>query len=31
LDLPYPSASGVYVLETTDAQGRRWTQKLLKP
>ena len=31
LDLPYPSASGLYVLETTDAQGRRWTQKLLKP
>jgi len=31
LDLPYPTASGLYVLETTDAQGRRWTQKLLKP
>jgi choice-of-anchor B domain-containing protein len=31
MDLPYPSASGLYVLETTDAQGRRWTQKLLKP
>ena len=31
LDLPYPSASGLYVLETTDAQGRRRTQKLLRP
>lgn len=31
LDLPYPSASGLYVLETSDAQGRRRTQKLLRP
>ncbi|MDP4578263.1 MAG: choice-of-anchor B family protein [Schleiferiaceae bacterium] len=31
LVLAYPRGAGLYLLETTDAQGRRRTQKLLRP
>jgi choice-of-anchor B domain-containing protein len=31
LVLTYPRGAGLYLLETTDAQGRRRTQKLLRP
>lgn len=31
LVLAYPRGAGLYLLVTTDAQGRQWTQKLLRP
>jgi hypothetical protein len=31
LVLAYPRGAGLYVLEASDALGRRWTQKLLRP
>jgi hypothetical protein len=31
LSIGYPQAAGWYVFEATDAAGRRWTQKLLRP
>ncbi len=29
--LAYPEASGLYLVEVSDAAGRRWSQKLLRP
>jgi hypothetical protein len=31
LSIEYPQTAGWYVLEASDALGRRWTQKLLRP